>query len=44
MPVFEKLEFGKFHGLGNDYIIIDDRNSNFDEEVKQKLAIIQIKK
>ncbi|MFW9988216.1 MAG: diaminopimelate epimerase [Candidatus Odinarchaeota archaeon] len=34
----ENLEFGKYHGLGNDYIIIDDITLNIPEENKSLLA------
>ena len=33
------LEFEKYHGLGNDYIIIDDLKGRIPEEKKSKLAI-----
>ncbi len=36
---FENLDFGKYHGLGNDYIIINDINWKIPEEKKSKLAI-----
>ena len=33
------LEFKKYHGLGNDYIIIDDLKGRTPEEKKSKLTI-----
>ena len=36
---FENLDFGKYHGLGNDYIIINDIKWSIPEEKKSKLAI-----
>ncbi|MFX0030245.1 MAG: diaminopimelate epimerase [Candidatus Hermodarchaeota archaeon] len=33
------LEFGKYHGLGNDYIVINDIKWNIPEEQKSKCAI-----
>jgi len=35
----EKLDFGKYHGLGNDYIIINDINWRIPEIKKSKLAL-----
>jgi len=35
----ENLEFEKYHGLGNDYIIINDIKWNIPENKKSKLAI-----
>ncbi|MGV9171283.1 MAG: diaminopimelate epimerase [Promethearchaeia archaeon] len=34
----ERLEFQKYHGLGNDYVILDDRELNIPDEKKGKLA------
>jgi diaminopimelate epimerase len=34
----QDLTFEKYHGLGNDYIIINDMNSNIPEEKKADLA------
>ncbi|MHA2392290.1 MAG: diaminopimelate epimerase [Promethearchaeota archaeon] len=34
------LELEKYHGLGNDYIIINDNKWNIPEEKKSKLALI----
>lgn len=36
---FENLDFGKYHGLGNDYIIINDIKWSIPEEKKSKLAV-----
>ncbi|MFX1567130.1 MAG: diaminopimelate epimerase [Promethearchaeota archaeon] len=35
----ENLDFGKYHGLGNDYIIIDDIKWNIPENKKSALAL-----
>ena len=35
----ENLDFGKYHGLGNDYIIINDIKWRIPEEIKSKLAV-----
>lgn len=35
----KELEFEKYHGLGNDYIIINDIKWNIPEEKKSKLAL-----
>ena len=35
----ENLDFGKYHGLGNDYILINDIKWNIPEEQKSKCAI-----
>ena len=35
----ENLDFGKYHGLGNDYIIINDIKWIIPEEKKSKLAV-----
>jgi len=35
----ERLEFEKYHGLGNDYVLINDTKWNIPEEKKSKLAI-----
>lgn len=35
----ENLDFEKYHGLGNDYIIIDDIKWNIPENKKSKLAL-----
>ena len=35
----ENLDFGKYHGLGNDYIIINDINWSIPENKKTKLAL-----
>ena len=35
----ENLDFGKYHGLGNDYIIINDIKWNISEEKKSLLAL-----
>ncbi len=37
--ILEDLEFGKYHGLGNDYIIIDDIKWRIPEEKKSELAV-----
>ena len=37
--ILENLEFGKYHGLGNDYIIIDDVKWKIPETKKSDLAI-----
>ncbi|MFW9970288.1 MAG: hypothetical protein ACFFDF_08820 [Candidatus Odinarchaeota archaeon] len=37
--IFENLEFEKYHGLGNDYIIINDIKYKIPEEKKPTLAI-----
>jgi len=37
--IIENLEFEKYHGLGNDYIIINDIQTKIPEEKKSKLAI-----
>lgn len=37
--VLEELKFEKFHGLGNDYIIINDVSYQIPEEKKSALAI-----
>lgn len=34
-----RLEFEKYHGLGNDYVLINDIEWNIPEEKKSKLAI-----
>ena len=36
--ILENLDFGKYHGLGNDYIIINDIKWNISEEKKSLLA------
>ncbi len=36
----EKLQFEKYHGLGNDYIVINDIQFQIPEEYKSKLAKI----
>ncbi|MFX0106235.1 MAG: diaminopimelate epimerase, partial [Candidatus Hodarchaeota archaeon] len=35
----ERLEFEKYHGLGNDYVLINDIEWNIPEEKKSKLAM-----
>jgi len=35
----QNLDFGKYHGLGNDYIIINDIKWRIPEEIKSKLAV-----
>lgn len=35
----EQLEFEKYHGLGNDYVLINDIEWNIPEEKKSKLVI-----
>jgi diaminopimelate epimerase len=37
--IFENLDFGKYHGLGNDYIIIDGINWVIPEGKKSALAV-----
>ena len=37
--ILERLEFEKYHGLGNDYVLINDIEWNIPEEKKSKLAI-----
>ncbi|MHA2130652.1 MAG: diaminopimelate epimerase, partial [Promethearchaeota archaeon] len=37
--VLENIEFEKYHGLGNDYIIIEDNKWNIPEAKKEILAI-----
>ena len=37
--LLERLEFEKYHGLGNDYVLINDLEWNIPEEKKSKLAI-----
>lgn len=37
--ILEDLEFGKYHGLGNDYIIIDDIKWRIPENKKSALAL-----
>jgi diaminopimelate epimerase len=37
--ILENLDFGKYHGLGNDYIIINDIEWNILEEKKLSLAL-----
>ena len=37
--ILENLEFGKYHGLGNDYIIINDIKWRIPEEIKTSLAL-----
>ena len=37
--ILENLEFGKYHGLGNDYIIINDIKWNIPEGKKSSLAL-----
>ncbi len=37
--LIERLEFEKYHGLGNDYVLINDLEMNIPEEKKSKLAI-----
>jgi diaminopimelate epimerase len=37
--ILENLEFGKYHGLGNDYIIINDIKWSIPEERKTSLAL-----
>lgn len=37
--LLERLEFEKYHGLGNDYVLINDIEWNIPEEKKSKLAI-----
>ncbi len=37
--LLEHLEFEKYHGLGNDYVLINDIEWNILEEKKSKLAI-----
>ena len=39
MVVYENLEFEKYHGLGNDYIIINNIQHGIPEENKKKLAL-----
>jgi len=39
MPIIKNLEFEKMHGLGNDYVIINDIRWQIPEEQKGKLAI-----
>jgi len=39
MVVYENLEFEKYHGLGNDYIIINNIQYKIPEENKKDLAI-----
>ena len=36
--VLENLDFGKYHGLGNDYIIINDLNWAIPDGKKSTLA------
>ena len=36
--IIQDLDFGKYHGLGNDYIIINDRECNIPNEKKGALA------
>lgn len=37
--LIERLEFEKYHGLGNDYVLINDIEWNIPEDKKSKLAI-----
>ncbi len=37
--IIENLDFGKYHGLGNDYVIINDIRWNIPEEKKSALAL-----
>lgn len=37
--ILENLEFGKYHGLGNDYIIINDIKRSIPEGKKSSLAL-----
>ena len=37
--LLERLEFEKYHGLGNDYVLINDITWNIPEEKKSELAI-----
>ncbi len=37
--ILENLDFGKYHGLGNDYVIINDILWNIPEEKKSLLAL-----
>lgn len=37
--ILENLDFGKYHGLGNDYIIINDIKWRIPEEKKSPLAL-----
>ena len=39
MVVYENLEFEKYHGLGNDYIIINNIQYKIPEEKKKDLAL-----
>lgn len=39
MVVYENLEFEKYHGLGNDYIIINNIHYKIPEENKKDLAL-----
>lgn len=43
MVVYENLEFEKYHGLGNDYIIINNIQYMIPEEHKKELALILCK-
>lgn len=38
--IVENLNFGKYHGLGNDYVIINDLDLNIPEEKKPEMAKI----
>jgi len=37
--ILENLDFGKYHGLGNDYVIINDIRWNIPEEKKSLFAL-----
>jgi len=37
--IIESLDFGKYHGLGNDYVMINDIRWNIPEEKKSALAL-----
>jgi len=43
MPIIENLEIEKYHGNGNDYIIVNNIISKIPEETKAKLALLLCK-
>ena len=43
MPTLENLEIEKYHGNGNDYIIINDIKSKIPEDIKSRLALVLCK-